>query len=410
MKLGPRGLLSACLTLGALWLGWACLAQANTEYDLRRDPLVALAWSPENAEAQARVAAAELKSAKSNADLARAERSARAALQRGPMEFRALRVLGLAADRGGRVNQATRLMTIAGRRTPRDEPTQIWLFNAAVRRGDFTQAFAHADALLRVQPGYADRLNPILVANLANPMAVPALLRRLAFRPDWRRGFMAYLAGRQPDVDVAVTVFDGLHAGPAPPTPEETTGLINRLVSDHQYRDAKDVWARLLPGRASVADDLVYDGNFRGLPGAPPFNWDLASGSGALSELVTTPDGARALHVQFPTGISVRLAQQMLVLSPGRYRLSGGVRFDGAAPTAVLAWRVGCIDGPGATLVETRQVGGGAVRRTFFGDFVVPATGCTAQALLLNTIAQDSFATADAWFDNLSITPLPTVG
>jgi hypothetical protein len=397
-------LLAGLIAALSLWLAWSCLAGAVAGYYRRLDPPLALRWAPADADLLARVADLDLGSAKSKGDVARAQALAERALRRGPLEVRALRVLGLTADKAGRAGQAARLMRIAGARSLRDSDTQLWLFYDAARRGDDAEAFARADALLRLDADNGPALFPVMIRRLTDPRAVAPLGRHLASHPDWRPAFLAQLTARPTDVGVAERVFDVLHRGPAPPEAEEIASLIARLTADHQYAAARSTWARLLPGHApGGAPTPVYDGDFQGLPGGPPFNWSLVDTGDGRSELATAPGGDRALHTQFDSGKGVDLAQEMLVLPPGRYRLSGQVFLAAAGPPDTLVWRLDCAETGATVLVEARSGGPGGAWRPFSASFTVPQAGCALQRLQLSSTAEDYFGATDAWFRSLSV-------
>src|SRR5581483_1891723 len=120
----------------------------------------------------------------------------------------------------------------------------------------------------------------------------------------------------------------------APADDEEAGFLVGRLIGDDDAQRARSVWAALLPGQAAPQTAGLYDGDFAPRPGAAPFNWRLAAGGEAVAERAQPPrplpsGGApAALHVQFTPTTPARLAEQMLLLPPGRYRLTGAVMFD----------------------------------------------------------------------------------
>ena len=114
-------------------------------------------------------------------------------------------------------------------------------------------------------------------------------------------------------------------------------------------------------------------------------------------------DGRPALHVQYSVARHHVLAEQLMLLPPGAWRLTGeGMTEAGAAP-ARLSWRVSCAEQAGSAFVEAPVSGESGGWRTFSANFDVPAQGCTAQSVRLVNAAQDSFATADGWVSRLRI-------
>jgi hypothetical protein len=165
------------------------------------------------------------------------------------------------------------------------------------------------------------------------------------------------------------------------------------------------IWAKQLPSPTAGTERQIYDGTFKGLPGGGPFNWKLVDDAGVLSEIATAPDGRSALHVVFPTWKSIELAEQLLVLPPGPYRLSGRVLLNVAGPREELVWRLTCVDSDGAPLVEVRQVAVGEGWHDFGMGFIVPELRCGSQRLQLSGVAQEDSVTGTggAWYTDLSL-------
>ena len=113
---------------------------------------------------------------------------------------RALTLLGLIAERKGDEKSADALMQIAGARTWRDRESQAWLFNRDVRRGDYSHALAHADAILRMHyREWRTEFFPVLATFTVDPRAFEALTDFLATSPPWRTWFLSRLSTRLAD-------------------------------------------------------------------------------------------------------------------------------------------------------------------------------------------------------------------
>jgi hypothetical protein len=208
-------------------------------------------------------------------------------------------------------------------------PTQIWLMRRDLLARRFAGAFAHADALLRREPTPPPGVFAILTAAALEPGAVGPLAERLAANPSWRSDFFDFLAGeaRPPPTTVTAALLTRLAAGPTPPTDAEVAPYLRLLVSQQRFADAAAAWRRLTPGAPSTATG-VYDGDFERPPGSTPFDWSLGGGVGWTASIAASPDGPRgqALNVEYDGVSPPQPLRQLLVLSPGAYRLSG--RFD----------------------------------------------------------------------------------
>ncbi len=289
-------LVAAAIMWVAAGLAWACTVRTVSAYYAESDPAVALSWDGHNPDALSEAAALKFSNARSPDDHFEVVRSARQALLAAPLDTRALRVLAFEADRVGQDNSARALMEVAGARTLRDTLTQSWLVDDSLRRHDYAAASLHADAILTRRDEFESTLFPVMIRSLEDPRAIGPFVALLAESPPWRRPFLQAAASQITDVSVAESVFEALKATKAPPTDEETAGLIDRLVTTGDYRAARAEWTRLLRGSPRNWNDLVYDGGFAALPGSPPFNWRLLSSDGAFAELVRTDDGRFALR------------------------------------------------------------------------------------------------------------------
>lgn len=402
---GPLRALSAlCILALAAPLFWMQLTFVLSERALARGPLEALAWNPHRAEFLASAAELAADQAKTEADREKARRLARRALLAGPLENRGLLVLALDADRRGLQPAAAAMMTALGARTFRNIQVQLWLAQNTLLAQDYPAGFLHLDAAMRREPALSRVAYPVLAVALQDPAAVKPMADRLRAGPAWRETFLPWLVRQDGVAPEAEALFMALRGGPGSATEPEVEGLVTLLLASDDPQTAHAAWLKFLPAGAGRESGAPYDGGFRGLPGAPPFNWRLASDDGVTADLERAMDGRPALHVQYSVARRHVLAEQLLLLPPGAYRLAGeGLVEAGEAP-ARLSWRVSCAGGDGA-FVEAPLVGAQGGWRAFSAAIDIPSTGCAAQQLRLVNDGQDSFATADAWVSQLRIEP-----
>jgi len=335
-----------------------------------------------------------------------------ARITRDPLDVAALRDLGLALDREGQAARADALLSLVGRRTWRDVPTDIWLLRRRLEGARFADAFAHADALLRMDRDGVTRpvLFKVLAAAAAHAEARPDLEARLAASPWWRTDFLRSLAGGG-DADGDREVLTALAAGPTPPGPDEYAPLINRLVAARAYAAALAAWREIARPPGEGGADL-RDGDFSGAPDGTPFAWSAAEGVGGSSETRAPPDGSarRALRIDYDGYSTPTLPGQMLVLAPGRYRLSWRQATDpGESPR--LAWRVRCADtgqAPAAAAAgRALPEGAGLDWREMTMDVQIPAFGCAAQWLELVPLPAERRDPVTAWYAAFRLGPAP---
>jgi len=379
-------------------LTWTVLVQGVTRETAERDPEAAILINPEDGFALSRAAETQLALAATPGERERAVSLARRSLLREPLEGGPLRILADHAERNGGTTQARRIRILLDQRTRRDAENEAWLFGDALNRGDYSAAFEHADVLMRQDVNAPGRLSPVLVSVLEAQNAADVMARMLATRPSWREAFMRYAVSDAVEPRTAGLLLHAMARTPAPPTDYELRPLIARLVEQGRYRQAYATWRALLPPGAP--EGPIYDPEFAGAPGAPPFNWRLAQGL-ASSIMVINHDGP-ALRVESRGTGAETLAEQLLVLNPGRYRLSGRMLFSGEGAGEAPLWRLECAGG-GALLAKAPDVPRQVSWRGFAVEFEVPVGGCEAQWLRLGAALDQGFGVAEAQFARLRI-------
>jgi hypothetical protein len=342
-----------------------------------------------------------LTAAKPGSDLQKPSDLASRALAGDATQVTALRDLGLIAARRGEANRAFILMSLAGRRSPLDGVTHLWLMTYRLVSGDYGAALRDADVLLRHAPGITPTLTPLLIAYAAPARA--ALEARLAANPPWGPDVLIAIAAQSPDPGVVQAILTDLQATPAKPTPAEWTAYFARRVKDGAYELAYLDWVRTLPPPALAQAKAIYDGDFAGLPGVPPFNWRLGGGLGGQAEREPADAvSARALHVSFDGYGSPELAEQLLVLAPGSYRFAGQARATSDASDA-LAWELSCAGDSGVVLARAPAPGAAGDWRAFAAVLQVPQTGCAAQWLRLTPSPTDHARHLEVWYRGLAV-------
>ena len=399
-----RWLLIGLMGLLGLVASWDIVCRAAAHYFARNDPAAALAWSPGDPEALAMLSDDRLVGRGTAKNLASAEILARQALAAAPLQAGALRNLGLVADARGQTGKASEVMDRARRRGFRDIATQAWLLQRALGRSEFDDAFLRLDAILRTKPDLSGRLFPALAAISTAPGSIDPLARRLATRPAWRTAALLYLADETSSLTAITGLTEGLVRLRSPPSEQEEAGLLSRMVKEGRYQEARRVWASLLPAGSRADGALVYDGAFRGLAGAAPFNWRLFPSAGLSVETAKSSASRKSgLFVDYPVRDPATLADQLLVLPPGTYRLTARFQITGAAAGASLGWTVRCAAGD-AVLGETRQKADVATPWTALATTFTVPPDCPAQWLRLGGRAGDGFGDLSALYDDVAVT------
>ncbi len=387
----------------SLYLGGQIVSIAVAKDQAATDPGQALRWRPYDSAALEGAGERLLSAAQTTSDTARVRDLAARALDRSPLEVGAVRLLALAADRTNEGDRALQLMTIAGRRSERDGPAQAWLFDYWFKHHDWPRAFKHADLLLRTHPQVTKQLDPTLeAAAVADPAARRELTRRLEDAPFWREVFLSDLAQSGADPAPLLAILTDLNRANAKLSNEELEAVLVPLVNRHLYDEAYLTWTQSLPPKALTTLGNVYDPDFDGLPGAPPFNWALHQPNGGAVEIARAPAGDRghALAVHLYDAPTQALAVQLINLPPGRYVLTGQSLSDAGGLTG-LDWTVRC-DG-GAVIARLSPAGPAGRWTPGAVTFETPRTGCPAQWLELVAEPGATFQGAGVWWDRLAI-------
>jgi hypothetical protein len=391
------------LILGGVLLAFAIMAAALAA---RAPPQLALTVAPTAHSALSR--ASEIEYAADRLENARD--LANEALVRAPFDSRALRVSGLIIARQGDTARARDILTLAGNLSLRDDPAHAWLMEDALRRGNYSVAFAHADTLARRRRDVRERLFKFFETSAASDArSIPALTALLVTNPPWRFDFMVFLLGQKKagSAQAIVNLAARLQQTPHPLTDDEL-GLVYRTFQEDGQLGA--LVATRLSLKRPASTTTVVDGGFdsQSARPLPPFNWVINSGAG-ISSIVLDPDGRAgnpALTFRISTYVDAAMASQLVVASPGLRRLSWRQDAGSSGPVDWrLVWAVNCIGSDQPLLVDpvltVSPDNSGTIR--YSATFRVPATGCPAQWLRLKLQPGLRGGRAEGWIDDVVI-------
>lgn len=389
----PDALVFLVIVAG-VWIAWQIVRNALV---LTTPPALSLRLGPDAPTVLTRAAEAELRAGR----IAPARRYAHEALKRRPFSVAALRVAGLAADRDGDPEAADRMLTLAGNWSLRDDPAHSWLVRRRVEQGQTASALAHADTLMRrrtdVRPRYFD-----LMINLAlrdDAQAQGALVSLLRRDPPWRLDFIIYALERREGLAVVAALAMAMKDGDHAMTQEERARLYQTLIAQGRT----DVLRILLEDSGATAGSGLADGGFSREGGTPPFHWKLPASAGVLSEIAEDDAGQTALHLLVGGSARRTVAEQLVLLKPGRWRVSGRIR-GVQGPRDGLAWVLVCATG-GRELGSIPLTAGAPGAWTRFSGVVEAPQACPAQTLRLVALARDGGAPIEAWIDDVAATP-----
>lgn len=317
-------------------------------------------------------------------------------LSRMPLDPDAQTYLALAADAKGDAPRARALMELALRSDGRSLRPRLWLIDRALRHRDYPTAVTLLDRLITVIPSRRATTVAAMASIVRDPASHAVLAKKLATNPVWRQDFLYAVnqQGMSPDAIFRLTAQNSAKASAL----VEQSALLQSLLKNHEYERAYLAWINFLPESSLSQVGAIYDPGFANLPGPAPFNWQFINSPDGSSEF-RAPKG---LTVSYLGAAPATLAQQTILLSPGRYRLS--VIASGSDEYNQLAWTITCARGgdPVATTRLTKLSDG---RQKYSTAFEIPASGCEAQQLALTGTPGEFPRTADAEIDAIQIEP-----
>ena len=364
----------------------------------RHDDGQTLRWWP-GAEAAARHSGdlVKLSSPKPD-DISNAQRLATMALGKEPANAAAARNLGLTYSLQGKNAAAARAFAYSERMSRRDLPTQLWLIESRVQAGDIAGALRHYDRAMRVSLDSRDMLMATMVSAAQDPVVADVLKTIVAARPNWWSRFVDVLVGQSQGADAIARILSALHLDPADPDQGRQLGIGLRHMVDlgaapQAYALYRQV--RVFPeGRMS----LLRGGDFEVAGLLTPFEWQLTDGADrqGIREARDGAEGQFALSLYGDRAGEV--ARQLMILSPGAYRLSGlaGSVSEGAPQPSIAV-----VCAKDAAVLTSIALPRGS-RTRFAGTFQVPA-GCAAQWLFVSIAGSLDRQVEAPWIDAIDV-------
>jgi len=308
--------------------------------------------------------------------------------KKSPLAPEPFLVRGVQAQLAGDQRVAEQAFAAAKLRDGRSIPARYFLAEQYFRGGDAPSGLREIAVLARMVPNGVTNLAPYVAAYAKDPRNRTRLQSLFKSDPALEQAALSTLASDPRNSELIL----GLATSSAT-APQWSGVLIATLVSAGQYDEAYRVWARLAHIQPA-ADGTVFDARFAGSDAPPPFNWTLTSSTVGLAE--GQPGGR--LHAIFYGQEDGVLARQLLLLKPGRHRLS--MRISGEpARAGALSWTLTCADSKAQLLSLSL---GDAKKAASGVTFDVPAS-CAAQSLELAGSAPEVAQQADVTVSDFSL-------
>ncbi|MEO8548086.1 MAG: tetratricopeptide repeat protein [Sphingomicrobium sp.] len=284
-------------------------------------------------------------------------------------------IKGALAQVDGRQSRAEQLFAAARARAPRSVAARYFLADRYLRTGRVAQALSEISVLSRLFPQSRAGFGPALAQFAHTPGAVAPLRGFFRSSPEIEPMVLSTLADDARNADLILALW-----GRRPNTTDyQTAGwqkkLLNELIAQGSYAKAYSTW-RLVAG-VNGAQGTIFNPGFAELTVPPPFNWTFDTTAGVVE---SAPSGR--LQVIYYGRNDAALAEQVLLLAPGRYQLSMEIS-DPPGAGGEIAWTLTCMPrGENILRLPIQR------RGPLAGSFVVPQ-GCPAQRLQLNGLVGD---------------------
>jgi hypothetical protein len=309
------------------------------------------------------------------------------AARKAPLAPEPFLVHGVQAQMAGHQEAAERSFRAAEWRDPRSLPAHYFLAERYFAKRDAERALKEIASLANLSPGGVVSSAPYLAAFAGDPSNWPRMRALFRANPRIEEAALIELSrdGRNAPAVLALA------------SPKQRTArapwlsvLVNTLVSAGEYAKARAIWGSI--SGANAAAQPLFDAEFSRPDPPPPFNWSFASSTLGLAE---RQSGGR-LHAIFYGQEDGALAKQLLVLRPGRYRLSMRL-LSGSSQVQALNWSVTCAGAQNPAASVPLNV---AASRGFLFDVVAD---CRAQWLQLSGVSGDLPQQSDVTISDLKL-------
>lgn len=309
-----------------------------------------------------------------------------------PLRAEPFLVEGALALRRGDYRRAEALLVRARRLEPRSPSARYLLADLYLRQNRPLEAMAEMSVLNRLIPSGSMGLVDAFAEYVVKTGAVPQVRAILSAYPELQGPVLAGLAADARNASMVLALHQSGPPASDPPTWLPT--LVTALLEAGEHRRAFQAWRQMTGARSELG--TLFNPGFDASDAPPPFNWALASGSGAVVE-----PGAGSLNVLYFGREDVTLAEQTLLLAPGRYRLL--MQVSGNTSGNDIRWSARCLGGSDKFFDLPVRAAGRPV--PLASEFSLPI-GCAAQRLMLLAEAREFPERADFHISRLQLARL----
>lgn len=310
-----------------------------------------------------------------------------------PLAFEPYFVHGRAAEEAGRLREAIVLTEEARRRRRSFAPTRLQLASYYTRAGRLAETLGELEVLLGLRPDAAEPVMAELTKLISSADGRRVLAQTLARKPVWRPQFFAVARGRAIRPDQALALLnEARRIEPGGDHRLERQLFVTSLINAGQLRRARQLWLEMVPPQERPLHQLMGNRGFAGTPVGEPFGWTLHAVDVGRAEIKDAGSGRPYLNVDYFGGSNAVLAEQLLALPAGAYKLRFNLAGESGSNSSRIYWGLACFSGTPLLLrYEMNRLD--ASYRPQQASFVVPDAGCDGQRLRLIAEAGDVPAT-----------------
>lgn len=265
------------------------------------------------------------------------------ALENQAINAKALRVLGYVADAKGDTAAAEKYVRMAARLSRREPGAQLWLIEAAARKGDVAQTLVHYDIALRTKPDTQTILFPRLLTAIEDREIRAALKPYIRAKNGWAASFLPFAISNSKNLPTLVDLIvetGGL--ADAESAKAQELDLLARLVAGGFFDEARRLYLQMPGTKVARMTNAAFDVSDRDARFGP-MGWQLIDDPDAGGGFTGKAGERQTTLALFANSATTRpVATKLLYLTPGNYlfsvRLASLDRGDGG----FLRWQLRC--------------------------------------------------------------------
>jgi hypothetical protein len=267
--------------------------------------------------------------------------------------------------------RATAFAAAALNRDPRSPVGLGVMADAARVAGDPTAQLARLEQLAAIYKNGNESVFDALARVAETPEGLKLLEARLRQKPDWAQQVLSRLAGLGVDPLTLLRMSEA--------DQRQQDQVIRRVFLERGPAAAYLAWLAILPADAALTMRWPFDASFENKAAPPPFGWALKNGEAEFHR-------GGGVFASYSGRGRAAMAEQVMLLGPGRYRFSAEASGELGRNGGGLAWSIQCLGKDGPILGSVTMADLSDTTKTYSFDFVTPPRGCQGQVLRLQGV------------------------